>query len=71
MFGSLIDKNLLDMRNNKEGMTKVICIFILETSYILISGKCLLLFFVVVVIVFLSQNECSLLGIILKNKNGL
>lgn len=70
MFGSLIDKNLLDMRNNKEGITKVICIFILETSYIWISGKCLLLFFVVVFL-FLSQNECSLLGIILKNKNGL
>lgn len=65
MFGSLIDKDLLDMRNNKEGKTKVICIFILETSYISFSVKCLSLFFVVVVL-FLSQNECSL-GIILKN----
>lgn len=65
MFGSLIDKDLLDMRNNKEGKTKVNCIFILETSYISISVKCLSLFFVVVVL-FLSQNECSL-GIILKN----
>ena len=47
MFGSLIDKDLLDMRNNKESITKVICIFILETSYISISVKCssLLLFF--------------------------
>lgn len=65
MFGSLIDKDLLDMRNNKEGKTKVICIFILETSYISFSVKCLSLFFFVVVL-FLSQNECSL-GIILKN----
>ena len=65
MFGSLIDKDLLDMRNNKEGITKVICTFILETSYISISVKCLSLFFFVVVL-FLSQNECSL-GIILKN----